>query len=104
MTEDLPRRQWFCITGKGSFISLGTFVKGLEFIFGSISHVTVHNISSVSVRDLMTLKRDSFKICTNSSQIPPTCGAAGWLNFHRIPTFVWLTLQKIILTLLGRHC
>ena len=55
LTEDLLRRQWFCIRGKGSFISLGTFLKGLEFIFASISHVTVHNNLSVCVRDPMTL-------------------------------------------------
>ena len=55
LTDDLPRRKWFGVRGKGSFISLGTFVRGLEFVFASISHVTVQNISSVRIRDPMTL-------------------------------------------------
>ena len=50
-----PRRKRFGVSGKGSFISYGTFVRGLEFMLASISQETVLRISSVKFLGPMTL-------------------------------------------------
>ena len=52
---DEPRRKWFGVSGKGSFISYGTFVRVLEFMLASISQETVFRISSVKDLEPMTL-------------------------------------------------
>ena len=55
LTDERPRRKWLGVSGKRSFISYGTFVRGLEFMLASISQETVFRISSVEVLEPMTL-------------------------------------------------
>ena len=55
LTDERPRRKWFGVSGKGSFMSYGTFVRGLEYMLASISQETVLRISSVKVLEPMTL-------------------------------------------------
>ena len=89
-----PKRKWLGVRGSSSFLSLLTWVKGLEFTRHSASVTMVEKTSGVNFAEPRLMRRTRLTIWTSQSQTPPKWGAEGGISLHSMDWLRRLFLMK----------